>query len=68
MFIEIPVRENNSRFTYGSTSHWEEIKKNLLNTSGTMGKLILQYITEVSALLSQITAYREKKTELRLQA
>ena len=33
-----------------------------------MGKLILQYITEVSALLSQITAYREKNTELRLQA
>ena len=59
MFIEIPVRENNSRLTVDvmeklkifdfilllpdslndllSTSQWEEIK-NLLNTSGTMGK------------------------------
>ena len=43
-----------------STSQWEEIKKNLLNTSGTMGKWILQYITDFSALLSQMTAYREK--------
>ena len=42
------------------TSKWEEIKKNL-NTSGTTGKWILQYITDVSALLSKITAYREKK-------
>ena len=32
-----------------------------------MGKWILQYITDMSALLSQITAYREK-TELHLQA
>ena len=32
-----------------STSQWEEIKKNLLNTSGTMGKWILQYITDFSA-------------------
>ena len=44
-----------------STSKWEEIKKNLLNTSGTTGKWILQYITNVSALLPKITAYREKK-------
>ena len=52
-----------------STSKWEEIKKNLLNTSGTTGKWILQYITNVSALLSKITAYREKKNiELYLQA
>ena len=51
-----------------STSQWEEIKKNLLNTSGTMGKWILQYITKVNALLSQITAYREKYIELHLQA
>ena len=43
-----------------STSQWEVIKKNLLNTSGTMKKWILQYITDVSALLSQITDYREK--------
>ena len=43
-----------------STSQWEEIKKNLLNTSGYMGKWILQYITDFSALLSQMTAYREK--------
>ena len=43
-----------------STSKWEEIKKNLLNTSGTTGKWILQYITNVSALLPKITAYREK--------
>ena len=33
-----------------------------------MGKWILQYITDVSALLSQITAYREKNIELHLQA
>ena len=32
-----------------------------------MGKWILQYITDMSALLSQIIAYREK-TELHLQA
>ena len=52
-----------------STSKWEEIKKNLLNTSGTTGKWILQYITNVSALLPKITAYREKKNiELYLQA
>ena len=51
-----------------STSLWEGTKKNLLNTSGTMVKWILQYITDVSALLSQITAYREKNIELHLQA
>ena len=45
-----------------STSQWEEMKKNLLNTSGTTGKWILQHITDVSAPLSKITAYREKKT------
>ena len=44
-----------------STSQWEEMKKNLLNTSGTTGKWILQYITDVSAPLSKFTAYREKK-------
>ena len=43
-----------------STSQCEYIKKNFLNTSGTMGKWILQYITDVSAFLSQITAYRVK--------
>ena len=32
------------------------------------GKWTLQYITGVSALLSQITAYREKNIELQLQA
>ena len=51
-----------------SVSQWEEIKKNLLNTSGTMGNWILQCITHVSAFLSQITAYREKNIELHLQA
>ena len=50
-----------------STSQWKEIKKNL-NIFGTMGKWILQYITDVSAVLSQITAYREKNIELHLQA
>ena len=44
-----------------STSQWEKIKKNLLNTSCTMSKWILQYITDVSAFLSQINAYCEKK-------
>ena len=51
-----------------STSQWKEIKKNLLNTSGTMGKWILQYITDVGELLSQIIAYREKNKESHLQA
>ena len=45
---------------------WEE--KSLLNTSGIMGKWILQYITGVSAFLSQITAYREKNIQMHLQA
>ena len=45
---------------------WGE--KSLLNTSGTMGKWILQYITGVSAFLSQITAYREKNIQMHLQA
>ena len=49
-----------------STSQWEEIKKNLLNTSGTMGNWILQYITDVSAFLSKIIAYREKKHRVAL--
>ena len=43
-----------------STSSFSWFTKWSLNTSGTMGKWILQYITDVSALLSQITAYREK--------
>ena len=43
-----------------STSQWEEIKKNLLNTCSTMGKWILQYMTDVSPFLSRITVYREK--------
>ena len=51
-----------------STSQWEEIKKNLLNTSGTMAKWILQYITDICALLSEITAFREKNIKLHLQA
>ena len=58
----------NSLNDLSATSQWEEIKENLLNTSGTMGKWILQYITKVNALLSQITAYREKNIELHLQA
>ena len=33
-----------------------------------MGKWVLQYIIDVSALLSQITAHREKNIELHLQA
>ena len=33
-----------------------------------MGEWILQYITDHSALLSQITAYREKNIESDLQA
>ena len=33
-----------------------------------MGKWILQYITDVSAFLSQITVYHEKNIELCLQA
>ena len=37
------------------------MKKNYLYTSGTMGKLILQYITDISAYVFQITAYRIKK-------
>ena len=81
MFIEIPLRENNNRFTCErngerkniryhpppdslndlfSILQWEVINKNLLNASDTMGKWILQYNTDNSALLSQITAYREK--------
>ena len=44
-----------------STWQCEEVK-NLLNKSSTIGKWVLQYITELSALLSQITSYREKKT------
>ena len=51
-----------------STSQCQKIKKNLQNTSGTMGKKILQFITDVSALLSQITAYGEKNIKLKLQA
>ena len=51
-----------------STSQWEEIQKNLLNTSGTMAKWILQYITDICALLSEITAFREKNIKLHLQA
>ena len=47
----------NSLNDLSATSQWEEIKENLLNTSGTMGKWILQYITKVNALLSQITGY-----------
>ena len=43
-----------------STSQCEEVK-NLLNKSSTIGKWVLQYITDLSALLSQITSYREKK-------
>ena len=51
-----------------STSQWEKIKKNLLNTSCTMSKWILQYITDVSAFLSQINAYCEKNIGFHLQA
>ena len=51
-----------------STSSFSWFTKWSLNTSGTMGKWILQYITDVCALLSQITAYREKNIELHLQA
>ena len=51
-----------------STSQCEEVK-NLLNKSVTIGKWVLQYITDLSALLCQITSYREKKNiELHLQA
>ena len=49
-----------------STSQWEEIKKNLLNTSSTMGKWILQYITDISGFLSQITAFCDKKKKNRV--
>ena len=45
-----------------STSQWEEIKKKLLHRSGTEGKWILEYITDVRAILSQIAAYCEKKS------
>ena len=51
-----------------STSQLGEIQKKLLNTSGTMAKWILQHITDVCALLSEITAYSEKNIELHLQA
>ena len=44
-----------------STSQCEEVK-NLPNKSVTIGKWVLQYITDLSALLSQITSYRAKKT------
>ena len=53
-----------SRNDLFSTSQWEEIKKNILNTSGAKGKRILQCITDVSAFLSQITTYSEKNIEL----
>ena len=36
-------------------------KKNLLNISGAIGKWIFQYIKDLSALLSEVTVYREKK-------
>ena len=50
-----------------STLQWEVINKNLLNASDTRGKWILQYNTDNSALLSQVTAYLEKNIELYLQ-
>ena len=49
-----------------STTQWKE--KNLLNTSDSVTKWILQYLTNVSALLPQITAYLEKSIELHWQA
>ena len=51
-----------------STTQWKEINKNLLNTSESVTKWILQYITNASALLPQITAYLEKSIELHWQA
>ena len=51
-----------------STTQWKEINKNLLNTSDSVTKWILQYITNASALLPQITAYLEKSIELHWQA
>ena len=48
-----------------STSQCEEIK-NLLNKFGTVGKWVLQYITDLSDLLSQITSHREKKHRIAL--
>ena len=57
-----------SRNDLFSTSQWEEIKKNILNTSGAKGKRILQCITDVSAFLSQITTYSEKKHRVALRS
>ena len=54
-----------------STCHWEERKKNLLNSSGTMGKWIFHYITDVSAFCLKsllIVKKKQKQTELHLQA
>ena len=36
---------------------------NLLNISGTIGKWIFQYIKDLSALLSEVTLYREKNIQ-----
>ena len=54
-----------------STCQWEERKKNLLNSSGTMGKWIFHYITDVSAFCLKsllIVKKKQKQTELHLQA
>ena len=51
-----------------STSQCEKIKKNLLNTSGTMGKWILQYITDVSCSSVSNPCLSWKNIELHLQA
>lgn len=46
-----------------STWPWKKITKNNINTAG---KWLLQYIKDVTALLSQITDYREKKHRVAL--
>ena len=42
-------------------SHSGKGKKSLLNTFGTIGNWILQYITDIRTLLSHTSTYREKK-------
>ena len=43
-------------------------KEKLLKNSGTMRKWVVDYIQDVSSLLSQITTYRGKNIRLHLQA
>ena len=39
------------------------LQERLLKNSGTMGKWVVDYITAVSSLISQITAYKDKTSD-----